>query len=192
MSVFWVYFNTGFHYILSAVTYFTLLVLVLLAAPYMFKDWKKILILLGFFTLGHCISLMLSLYDIIVIKPYIIKFIIPIAILFTALYNIFTSGKSGKKTGISFISFTMLTFGAFYGLSFSNYIEQMITDAQKNKLIVALGFESGVIAAQLLAVIGTLLLSFIIQNFLRFSKRDWIIMTAALITGIILPVIINS
>jgi hypothetical protein len=71
--------------------------LIALSVPYVFKDWKKVLLLVSLFTVGHTLAMLLSVYEIIVVKVDIIEFLIPITILITAFFHLFTAGKSAKN-----------------------------------------------------------------------------------------------
>ena len=67
----------GLHHIVSFKSYDHILFLVVLAVPYLFKDWKRLLVLISFFTLGHTLSLLLGVYDIINLKQNVIEWLIP-------------------------------------------------------------------------------------------------------------------
>ncbi len=97
MSEFLTYFNIGLRHVLDINAYDHVLFLIALVTPYAFKDWKRVLILVSLFTLGHTLSLLLSVYGIVIIKASLIEFLIPITILTTALFHLFTAGKSGIK-----------------------------------------------------------------------------------------------
>jgi hypothetical protein len=49
------------------------------------------------FTIGHTLALILSVFGIIAVKVNVVEFLIPITILITALFNLFTAGKSSKR-----------------------------------------------------------------------------------------------
>lgn len=57
MSDFWIYFNIGLQHVLDIKAYDHVLFLLALTVPYEFKSWKRILILVSLFTLGHTVSL---------------------------------------------------------------------------------------------------------------------------------------
>ena len=105
MSEFWIYSEIGFWHVLDIKGYDHILFLIALSAPYAFKDWRRVLILVSVFTLGHTLALMLSVFEIVTIKTSLVEFLIPITILVTGLYNIFTAGKSAKGGNINLIAF---------------------------------------------------------------------------------------
>ena len=101
MSDFWIYFEVGMRHVLNIFSYDHVLFLIALSIPYVFKDWKKILLLVSLFTLGHTLALFLSVYEIVVVKVDIIEFLIPITILITAFFHLFTVGKTIKNYSIN-------------------------------------------------------------------------------------------
>ena len=101
MSDFWIYFESGLRHILNLFAYDHILFLIALTVPYAFKDWKRVLLLITIFTVGHTLSLLLSVFGVIIIRGNLIEFLIPITILIVAFFNLFTAGKSSKQERIS-------------------------------------------------------------------------------------------
>ncbi len=192
MSEFWLYFNIGLKHVLDINGYDHVLFLIALSVPYAFKDWKKVLILVSLFTVGHTLALILSVYEIVIIKASLVEFLIPVTILITALFHLFTAGKSGKKESITFVAFVTLFFGIIHGLGFSNYFKAILPGEKVDKLVPLLEFALGIEAAQIIVVLIVLLLSYIVQTFFRFSKRDWTLVMSAFVIGVVLPMIIES
>ena len=192
MSEFWIYLNIGLKHVLDINAYDHVLFLMALAVPYAFKDWKRVLILVSIFTLGHTVALLLSVFKIIIIKASFVEFLIPITILATASYNIFTSGKSSKGDSMSIVGFITLFFGIIHGLGFSNYFKSILPGSNFDKLLPSLEFALGIELAQVITVLVVLMVSYIVQNIFRFSKRDWVLVMSAFIIGVVLPMIIHS
>ena len=192
MSEFWLYFNVGLKHVLDWNGYDHVLFLIALTIPYAFKDWKRVLILVSLFTLGHTVALILSVYEVIIIKAHLVEFLIPITILITALFGLFTAGKSNKNESITFVAFITLFFGIIHGLGFSNYFKSILPGTNSEKLMPLLEFALGIELAQLIVVLFVLVLSYIVQTFFRFSKRDWILVMSAFVIGVVLPMIIES
>jgi uncharacterized membrane protein len=78
-----------------------------------------------FFTIGHTVALLLSVFGIIAVKVNVVELLIPITILITAFFNLFTAGKSNKKESINLIFFVSF-FGIIHGLGFSNYFKAIL------------------------------------------------------------------
>jgi cytochrome bd-type quinol oxidase subunit 2 len=163
-----------------------------LTVPYDFKSWKRILILVSLFTLGHSLALFLSVFNVISIKVNIVEFLIPITILIAALYNIVISGKSSKKEGITFAGVVTVFFGIIHGLGFSNYFNSILSGKPSDKLIPLTEFALGIETAQIIVVIAVLLLAYMILNLTKFSKRDWTLIISSFIAGVVIPMILQS
>ena len=192
MQEFWVYFNIGLKHVLDINGYDHVLFLIALCVPYAFKDWKRVLLLVTLFTVGHTISLILSVYGVVQVKASLIEFLIPITILITALFHLFTAGKSSKKESISFVASVTLFFGIIHGLGFSNYFKSILPGSSSDKLLPLLEFALGIETAQIIVVIIVLIISYIVQTVFRFSKRDWILVASAFVCGVVVPMIIES
>ena len=191
MSDFWIYIEIGFRHILDFNAYEQLLFLLVLTVPYTFKEWKKILLLITIFTIGYTLSLLLALFKIVMIKNSLVEFLIPITILVTALYDLFTSGKSNKGGNINVIGFIIFFFGIIHGLGYSNYFNAIRPENVTNKLLPALEFALGLGFAQISVVLVVLIISYIVQHFFRFSKRDFTLVVSSLVIGVVLPLIIG-
>lgn len=192
MQEFWVYFNIGLKHVLDINGYDHVLFLIALCVPYAFKDWKRVLLLVTLFTVGHTISLILSVYGVVQVKASLIEFLIPITILITALFHLFTAGKSSKKESISFVASVTLFFGIIHGLGFSNYFKSILPGSSTDKLLPLLEFALGIEAAQIIVVIIVLIISYMVQTVFRFSKRDWTLAASAFVCGVVVPMIIES
>ena len=192
MSEFWLYFNIGLKHVLNINAYDHVLFLIALTVPYAFKDWKRLLLLVSLFTLGHSLALILSVYEIVFIKVNLVEFIIPITILIVALFNLFTAGKNSKNESISLVAIVTLFFGIVHGLGFSNYFKTILPGNATDKLLPLSEFALGIETAQIIVVFVVLILSYIVQTVFRFSKRDWTLVMSAFIIGVIVPMIIQS
>ena len=192
MSEFWIYFEIGMRHVLDIRAYDHVLFLIALTVPYAFKDWKRVLILISIFTIGHTLALLLSVYGVVMVKAHLIEFLIPITILITAIFHLFTAGKSSKNESISIIGFVTLFFGIIHGIGFANYFKTLLSGSASDKLIPLLEFSIGIEAAQIIVVFVVLLLSYVVQTFFRFSKRDWTLVMSSFVIGVVLPMIVES
>jgi hypothetical protein len=192
MSDFWIYFEVGMRHVLNIFSYDHVLFLIALSIPYVFKDWKKVLLLVSLFTLGHTLALFLSVYEIVVVKVDIIEFLIPITILITAFFHLFTVGKTVKNYSISVVGFITLFFGIIHGLGFATYFKSIIGGTRNSKLLPLLEFATGIEAAQIIVVLIALIAAYCVQTLFRFSKRDWTLVTSSFVIGVVLPMIIES
>ncbi len=192
MDQFWNYFQIGLKHILNVYAYDHVLFFIALAIPFSFKDWKRILVLTTLFTLGHTMALLLSVFGIIAIKVNVVELLVPVTILITAFFNLFTAGKSSKKESVNVVFFITLFFGIIHGLGFSNYFQTLVGGNNTSKLLPMAEFALGIEAAQIVVVFVVLILSYIVQTVFRFSKRDWTLVLSAFIIGVVLPMIIQN
>ena len=181
----------GMYHVLHISAYDHILFLIVLMLPYLFKDWKRILLLITVFTVGHCLSLSLVTYNIISVDIKVISLLIPFTILIVALFNIFTSGKKTHHTKFGLLFFITLFFGLIHGLGFANDLNNLIS-ASENKLLAILEIALGMEIGQLVIAFIVIFLSFLCQTIFRFSKRDWVMVISAIVLGFVLPMLINS
>lgn len=190
MSQFWLYFNLGLQHILDWQAYEHVLFLAVLVAAYTGREWKKALRLVGIFTLGHLLSLVLSTFEVVLVKNELVEFLIPLSILLCAGFNIFTAGAKANSGKINLLYVASLFFGVIHGLSFSTYFKSIIGNSSE-KVLPLIEFELGIVAAQFITLIIVMLLSFILQGIFRFSKRDWILVFSSIIVGLAIPMLIE-
>ncbi|AXT18820.1 HupE/UreJ family protein [Flavobacteriaceae bacterium AU392] len=188
---FWFNIKYGVNHVLDVNGYDHVLFLIVLAVPYLFKDWKRVLVLVSMFTLGHTLSLVLAAYDIVTVNGKLVEFLIPVTILITALYNVFTSGKRAKDQKIGLLFFTTLFFGLVHGLGFAREFSILVDDTD-NKLMTLIEFALGIEIAQIIIVFVALFLGFLGQTIFRFSKRDWVMVISAIVIGLVIPMLIES
>jgi len=189
MSDFILYFKLGLNHVLDFNAYDHILFLIVLAVVFSFHQWKKALWLITFFTIGHTLTLALAAYNIINIKVSIVEFLIPVTIFITGMFNVVRAGKA--STGREKINlFFALFFGLIHGLGFSNYFRLMIGQ-EEEKFFPLMEFALGIEVSQVIIVFGILLIGSILQNFFRVSKRDWVLVTSAIVIGFTIPMMIE-
>ena len=188
---FWFNVQYGINHVLDINGYDHVLFLMVLTVPYVFKDWKRVLILVSTFTLGHTLSLVLAAYDIVSINGVLVEFLIPVTILIVALYNIFTAGKKGTEQKIGVLFLSTLFFGIVHGLGFAREFKMFIGKSE-DKLMPLIEFALGIEIAQVIIVFVVLFLGFFTQTIFRFSRRDWMMVLSAIVVGLVIPMLIES
>ncbi len=187
----WFNIQYGINHVLDINAYDHVLFLIVLTVPYMFKDWKRVLLLVSMFTLGHTLSLVLAAYNVVSVNASVVEFLIPITILVVALFNVFTSGKGAQKEKVGVLFLSTLFFGLIHGLGFAREF-QMLLDDNDSKLLLLLEFALGIELAQVIIVFMVLFLGYVVQTIFRFTKRDWIMVISAIVVGLVIPMILNS
>jgi hypothetical protein len=191
MENFWFNVEYGINHVLDINAYDHVLFLIVLTIPYVFRDWKRVLLLVSLFTLGHTLSLVLAAYDVVSVNGQLVEFLIPITILVVALFNVFTSGKGAQKERVGVLFFSTLFFGLVHGLGFAREFK-MLAGKSDNKLLLLVEFALGIELAQVIIVFIVLFLAYIVQTIFRFSKRDWIMVISSIVVGLVIPMIIES
>ncbi len=188
LNDFWLNVNYGINHVLDINGYDHVLFLMVLAVPYLFENFKRVLLLVSIFTIGHTLSLILAAYNYVNLNGDIVEFLIPITILITALFNVLYNKKKTKR---GFLIFTTLLFGIIHGLGFAREFKMFAGD-EVNKPLLLIEFALGIEIAQLIIVFVVLFLGLIAQTVLRVSKRDWVMVTSAIVIGLVIPLVLNS
>lgn len=184
MQDFWLYFQLGREHIADWQGYDHILFVTALCLRYMLKDWKKVLILVTAFTIGHSITLALSVFNVINIPSAWIEFLIPVTIVITALSNLRKTDIEPKRK-FPLVYFYALFFGLIHGLGFSNYLKSLLGKSS-NVVSELLAFNLGLEAGQLLIVAGVLLVSWLFVSLFKVPRREYIVFMSGAIFGIAL------
>jgi len=176
MQDFIFYLHLGWEHIISLDALDHQLFILALVAVYSYSDWKKILILVTAFTIGHSITLALSTLNIFRVPSNWVEFLIPLTIVLTSLDNILM--KNHKQTLMRANYYLALIFGLIHGMGFANTARLMIAKSQ-SIFFPLLGFNIGLELGQIVIVIVILLLLFILVNLFKVNKKDWILFVSS-------------
>ncbi len=151
-----------------------ILFLVALCALFSIKDWKKLLVLITAFTIGHSITLALAILDFIPINVRLVELLIPITIMITALFNIYTLWKDkhyrNQKSSVQYLM--AMGFGWIHGMGFSNYLRSTLFPGE-NLLGQLFSFNIGIEIGQILILAKILLLTFLFTQLLKIKRNHW-------------------
>lgn len=173
MNEFGLYFKIGYQHIADLRGIDHILFVMALCLRYQFSDWTKILILVTAFTIGHSITLALSVFNVVNYSVKWIEFLIPCTIVITAISNLFVK-KFSFRSRFPAIYFFALFFGLIHGLGFSNYLKSLL--GKDHSVIGQLfAFNVGLEAGQLLIVLAVLLISFIFVTIFRTGRREYLL-----------------
>ena len=151
------WFQTGFEHITDMAGYDHMLFLLILCSVYSFRNWDW-LILITAFTIGHCITLALSVLNIIRLPSSLIEFAIPLTILISAIFRWIQVEKNENKSyqkDQKVYAITLL-FGLIHGLGFSNMLRSLLgsqADILQPLLFFNLGLEVGQIVIVLFSLV---------------------------------------
>lgn len=183
MGDFGFYFALGWEHIINPNALDHQLFIAALAAIYLLKDWRQVLILVTAFTIGHSLTLALSVLDIIRFSPKWVEFLIPVTIVITAFSNLFQLNFTPRSMRLNYA--LALFFGLVHGMGFANSIRFMMAKDQSLGWSL-FGFNLGLEAGQIVVVIGILLIGYIAVNRAKAMRRDWVIFVSAAVLGLAL------
>jgi len=188
MNQFWLWFSTGAGHILDWNGYDHILYVMVLCAMFSLKDWRKLLILITAFTIGHSITLAISVFNIISIKQIYVEILIPLTILITCTVNIysrryFTINQRNNTVNYKLNYALALMFGFIHGMGFSYMLKSML-GKEESPAIPLLSFNLGLELGQLIIVICMLFVSVFLSRFTRIKKADFIFFISSAVFGI--------
>jgi hypothetical protein len=142
-----------------------------LSAIYLLRNWKQLLVLVTAFTIGHSLTLALSVYNLVSIKQSLVEVLIPCTIMATALFNFFQKDFQPKSLRLNY--FLALVFGLIHGLGFAGAIRMALAGDQGIGWAL-FGFNIGLEAGQVVLVTGILLLSYLLVDLIKLRRLWWV------------------
>lgn len=184
MNEFTLYFGLGKDHILDYLNgYDHILFVIALCALYTFHDWRRVLILVTAFTVGHSITLALATFEVVRVNSDWVEFLIPVTIFLTAGANIFKREGNVHDPKIQANYILALFFGLIHGMGFSNYL-QAILGRSESITLPLFAFNVGLEFGQIVIVVIFLSTCFIFVDLFGVSRRDWKMVISSAIAGI--------
>jgi hypothetical protein len=178
MNDFIFFFKLGWSHIISMDALDHLYFISVLAIIYTFEKWKQVLVLVTAFTIGHSVTLILSMLDLIRFSTEYVEFAIPCTIIFSAGMNMIVNNKERSAVSIQYI--LALVFGLVHGMGYANAIRFMLF-SEKGMGLALFGFNLGLESGQIFVV---LLILFFVLATLKYkisSHRKLVLLFSALI-----------
>ncbi len=145
-----------------------MLFLLVLCTPYFGKKHlKQLFWLITGFTLGHSLSLALSVFGFIKLPSAWVEMGIAITILITSLMAILHKEASENKAFLPTLGLVVF-FGLVHGLGFSTLLKSMLSD-QGSLLQSLLFFNLGIEAGQILIVLVLFSICWLLENRLKIK-----------------------
>jgi hydrogenase/urease accessory protein HupE len=171
MEDFTLYFRLGVDHILSWDAMDHILFVTALCLRYLWKDWKKVVILVTAFTIGHSVTLALSAMNIIDLPSDWVEFVIPLTIAATCVNNI-VQRKPVQSSRLPLIYFFALFFGLIHGLAFAGLYKDL--QGREGLLTGLFAFNVGIELAQLAVVVIVLALGWLVVQLLKLPRLWWL------------------
>jgi hypothetical protein len=177
MSDFNFYFLWGLEHIISKQALDHILFIAALAVVFEMKNWKSLLVLVTAFTIGHFVTLWLTVLDRIDFSSAWVEFLIPLTIVVTAAVNLV---KKGDSLSIRIHYALALFFGLVHGLGYANTIRFSLMEEQRLGWSL-LAFNFGLELGQLFVVLTILLLGEIVNRYAKIGRGRWVTIISLII-----------
>ncbi|MBI1228433.1 MAG: HupE/UreJ family protein [Bacteroidetes bacterium] len=215
MSEFLSFLSLGFHHIADPKAFDHLLFVVTLCAVYRWTEWRKLLVLITAFTIGHSLTLVLAGLHILTVPKDLVELLIPITIVLTGLHNLqglkspkgFLSQSVTQEEAIGFSIprasglkildgmttnyLLALFFGLIHGMGFASYFGALMGE-EGNILLPLFAFNVGIEVGQLMIVGVFFGLYFLLAQWLKIQQRDWNLFVSGLGSGGALVLILQK
>lgn len=173
--MFYDYLNLGIDHILDPNGYDHILFVTTLCALYHPYQWRKLVILVTAFTIGHSLTLALAGMEMVSVNPALIERLIPITIILTGIFNIISISSHVKENKNVVLNYYIaLGFGLIHGLGFSNYFKAIL--GREQSIIKPLfAFNLGVEVGQIIIVAFVMIFGLIIIDLFKVKLKYWTI-----------------
>ncbi len=168
MSDFWAFLQIGFHHIVAWDAADHILFLLALAAIYRGRDWRAALAVISAFTIGHSITLLLAVTDVLVLPSRLVEFLIPVTIVATGVENLIMRDRAAAGTGARHRPIFAGIFGLVHGAGFAGYLKSLFV---ANIALPLLGFNVGIELGQLVVLLGAAAAFLVVDSALRKLPR---------------------
>ncbi|RDB04155.1 HupE/UreJ family protein [Runella aurantiaca] len=190
MSEFQAYLQLGFSHITDPNGYDHILFVIALCAIYAFREWKKVLVLVTAFTLGHSVTLALATLKMITYSSAFIELLIPITIFITAVSN-FSEKSTGEPKSPKLRYVLAACFGLIHGMGFSNYLRSLLGD-QDSIVMPLFAFNVGLELGQLVIVAIALAIASLFVDVIRVKRLTWNHLISGIVAGMALSLILEN
>jgi HupE / UreJ protein len=189
MNDFILYLQIGFEHIINTNGLDHILFVLALCLRYQLPSWKKLLVLITAFTIGHSLTLALSVFNFIHFSTTWIEFLIPLTIIITTINNVWVK-ENNTQEKLPTIYFLALFFGLIHGIGFSNGLKSMLGKTE-NIIPQLFAFNVGLEVGQLLIVSIAVAISFIFVTLFKINKRSYILFLSGGIAALALQMAIE-
>jgi hypothetical protein len=185
MNEWLLWFETGVEHILDVNGYDHMMFVCLLVLAYPVFEWKKLLILVTAFTLGHSLTLALSVIDVIRLPQIYTELFIILTLVLTAVYLLFTSKNPAKRGKAIYL--IICFFGLIHGLGFSYLLKNML-DQGESVVMPLLMFNLGLEAGQILIVVLMVLILLLVGHYAKTIETHFktVLISSILVISLIL------
>lgn len=149
MSELLAFLGLGFHHIVNPEAADHVLFLLALAAVYRRRDWREALWVVTAFTVGHSMTLALTVTQAVVLPTPWVEFLIPVTIVATGVENVLVRHRARAPWGGRYRPVFSGVFGLVHGAGFANYLHGLFVERVAVPLF---GFNLGIELGQVLVL----------------------------------------
>ncbi len=165
--------------------------IITLCAVFAANEWRRLLVLITAFTIGHSITLVLAGLKIVHVPQGVIDTLIPVTIVLTSISNV--ARKQSAKTDIRVTYVLALFFGLIHGMGFSNFFGAMMMGITDSSIIVPLlAFNLGIEVGQIMIVAVFMVLLAVLTRLFSLEHRSWNFYISGAGGGIAATMILNA
>ena len=183
MDDFLLYFKIGWGHLLSEGAADHILYLLALISCYSIQQLKRVFLLITAFTVGHTVTLALSVFGLLSFPDHWVEFLIAVTLLITSFFNIFQTQLPGKANWFQLNYTAALFFGLIHGMGFAGTIKFLLAKDQ-SLVWPLLSFNVGLEMAQILLVF-LFLYTFWILGFIKKINLKHLPITLSLACSLI-------
>jgi hypothetical protein len=190
MTTFQLYLELGIKHILDIKSYDHLLFLISLCVIYPVRQWKKILVLITAFTIGHSLTLALATLKLIAVNTKIIEFLIPATVFLAASANLLQKSDNFNSNLHKFKYLAALFFGLIHGMGFSGYLISLL--GTSGSIIGPLfAFNLGIELGQIMVILTIICLSLLAVDLAGVKRREWNLVWSGAALGVSMVLMID-
>ena len=183
-SEFLTYLQLGLRHITDIRGYDHILFVTALTVAYRPSDWRRLLLLVTAFTLGHSITLALATLNLVHVPSASVEASIAATIVIASLMAIVATvhAPAGEGGNVSVrgqrLRYAMAAgFGLVHGLGFSTFLRSLL-GGEESLVLPLFSFNLGLEVGQFSIVAGVLLLGLFAERVLRLARRDWVLIVS--------------
>ncbi len=154
----------GFRHIVAWDAADHILFLLALAAIYRGRDWRAALAVVSAFTVGHSITLVLAVTDVLVLPSRVVEFLIPVTIVATGAENLWLRDRAARGSGARHRPVFAGIFGMVHGAGFATYLKSLFV---ARIAVPLLGFNLGIEVGQILVLLAAAVAFLLVDRLFR-------------------------
>lgn len=189
-SEFLTYARLGMHHIADLRGYDHILFVAALTVAYRPGDWRRLLVLVTAFTVGHSVTLALATLQLVRVDAGLVEAAIAATIVCTSLLTIAVAARvpaeaptGGAARGQALRYGLALGFGLIHGLGFSSFLRSLLGD-EASLFLPLLSFNVGLEVGQLGIVLLVLLVGVGVERLAGLARRDWVLVASGGIAAV--------